>query len=327
MGAAIHLQRVLAALGLGACGALLFAWALRIAAGEPVAPGSVAVWVCDRDAGRVWGLDGAGFLAREERLAFPLELAPAPGGARYLLQALRPGPDGPCRLLRLGVTGGSTGELELESARGLVVDREGTAFALVGGPERPRLIGWTAGGELLSLGEWPGGRTLRLGSARLWVLGEREAWPIARTPSEAQSTLASSVGWPAERLLDAVFDVGGSWWLTEGAQRLHLRRLGAASAVILELEAPERTARLVPDGKGGVWCLGHDGSWRRIDAEGRRGALRIGLQRPQRSACTDGAGGFWAVSPGAVQRVDGTGRLRLAQGGFDVLVDVDQASP
>lgn len=327
VGTAIDLQRALAALGLGVCGALLLAWALRLAAGGQTPPGPPVVWLCDRDAGRVWGLDVDGFLSREVRIARPLALVTAPGGDRLVLQALRQGSAAPCRLSRWTSAGECNEGLRLAEAHGLVVDGEGIAYTLAGAPERPELLGWTASGEVLPLGELPGALDLRAGPGGVWAVGQGEAWRVVPLPSDERGAASPVVGWPDEQLLAVEFDAHGSWWLTEAQGSRRLRRLDTDLGGRLELDAPERAFMLVPLGSGGAWCLSTDGTWRRVGATGLLGPVGSGLQRPVRAACPDGEGGFWAVSPGAAQRVDRTGRLRLAQGGFDVLVDVAPEPP
>lgn len=108
----------LAALGVGALLALAVGW-WRLGCGDSRATSpAVHVWLCDRDAQAVVGLNRDGFEVVRRAVEWPLEVAPLPGGGFWVLSALAAGPDSDLCLRRLNARGEISVERELPRARG-----------------------------------------------------------------------------------------------------------------------------------------------------------------------------------------------------------------
>jgi hypothetical protein len=314
----------LAALGLGILAALL-ALGGRTLLARPLASGaaspSVELWVCDRDARRLVGLDPEGLVVREVPVPHPLRLALASPEELVVLCAERPGAAAPRRLLRLDGRGALLASLDPGplAADALAVDTRGRAHVLRGGAAGSELWCWDRSGGFrpvragIAGAGIAGGRDLRAGPGGVWVLGEHRAWP------------ATGGEWPAGpgELLDLAFGSGVAWELRRVEGRVRLRRL--TDGGIDELPLPGVPERVIAGGAGLAWCAGSRGRAWRVEPAPRGGARRgpVAVELPGRPlrGLVPSPWGVWVLLPGAVLRLGPRGELRFAQGGFESLVD------
>jgi hypothetical protein len=309
--------RAIALIGAGTLAAAAMALAERGCHAARATRGAPAVWVADRGAGAVFGLDADLFVTRRVELDPPAALAADGAGGWWALCA------------RDGWAGGAF-ELEQRNAAGELLLR-----LPVSGPAR---LAADAGGGVLVLPEdavtpWrrlgPDGRPRplppRRGAALLAMDGARLALagPGGLVRSfEGERELARVELAGAVRALAPAGGPEPGWWaVLEREQARELRRLDAALAELWK--APWRGAEALlaphPDGAR-VWRV--DRGAGSLELLGRAGAERFRADPALEDALEARAlagGALLVLTPGALLRFDERARRRPGQGGFDLL--------
>lgn len=274
------------------------------------------LWVADRGAGRVLGLDAA---------LVPRVVAPGPA----------PGP-GPERLVAaagggawVARAGRARSLLRLDAAGRVVEERGAARLADLCADARggPWLLCGAAGDERLVL---PDGVEVapRVGGARHLALAETRrggvTWLVAGGErgelAAGQGDVVLSRGDLGEPVLGAAAD-GSGFTLLCG---------GSLARVPLDLASVERRALVEPPGvlvgsrAGGVWHVAGNGRGARLMRRGARDVWIDGLTGAWAGAALPD-GGIALVHPGAVVVASATGRLTASQGGFRELVSAAAA--
>jgi len=292
----------LAALGLALAGGALRRTQLA-------APGPVALWAADRDAGRLYGLDAELILARTIPLEAPLELARASDGRLFVLRE-------PGLLDLLDSSGVILRELEI----GACVDLESHEdCALLVQQERALRIAPDLSST--DLGTSPGLRCIA-GSLASVLVGT-EKGRIERLALDGSGVLASTVAGGAIVDLAAAREPGGAFALDGAGNRLLCLApdLGLRWQVVLPISALHLAAVA---GEERVWLA--DTRSPRVLRYGPGGALELdramlpllGLDRVL--PWKDGA--VLLAAPGAILQLDARGHPAPGQGGFNFLVDL-----
>lgn len=281
-------------------------------------PGPPCVWVADRGAGRLIGLDRDLFVAGRVAVECPVALALRSDGGLWVARALEGHPGGAHRLELAPPAGPPCPVADL----GALLDLE-----VVAG-ERA-LVVHTAGG--LALVQTHGAR----GSTEV-LLGLSGASCAAGAPGRtlvgtADGRLLAVAGATVterpvgRRFVDLAPGPGaGTWWALDAGPPARLLLVDAELAIVREL-FPGSAAGMAPvPGAGAVWVLG--GRRRQVQRLGARGAVQVPPtalpMRGVEALAATADGGLLAVAPGAVMRLGPDGRPWPGQGGFDHLVGV-----
>ena len=301
----------------------------------PASPGAgtAEVWVADRDADELVGLDGDGFVVGRVDVRAPVAVA-AGGAAVYAASSLEgwalgehalvevhPGgrprvvaaglgpvldlellPDGGALLVEL-ISGGPERVLRTKSE---AVAGPGTGLVLVAeldgaGCAAGRTV--EHGGALITevlVGDWGGGLSLL-----------RDGAPVA------SRQLGGELG-------DVAPGPGGTWFVLEVAAPGRLHLVDQNLAVLWTVEHGLAAAGLAPVvGQERVWLV--DSTEPLARRYGPGGALELEvplLATDAADAVARPDGGAWIATPGAVLRLDAGGSSVPGQGGFDQLVGI-----
>jgi hypothetical protein len=296
----------------------------RELAGHALAPaGEVALWAADRDAGELCGLDEDLILARRVALDRPFAVRALSDGGAWVLRAAAASPSSPSHLARIAADGsveieielGTCTALELAEGRDALVVERGTG---AGGADRalrcdedgsrrpvieapgitclsaagPEIIVGTSGGEIL--------RAVEL------VDRVRLDAPIA--------ALAPGTG-------------GDGVWVLFGEGDSRLARLGSDLRLRWSVPTEMLAACLAPvPGEERVWIA--DAARPLARLFGPQGALEIERADLPLAGIARGVarrdGSVLLVAPGAILRLDRSGRTAPGQGGFAYLGDLDR---
>jgi hypothetical protein len=313
--------------GVGALAALSVAWLAAWPQAALAEPGRPRVWLCDRDGGRVVGLDGDGLVANRRHVPWPLEAAATGLGDLWVLAAVRPGPSGARRLLCLRTDGEAIVELSFEWARGLRCDSAGAAILLAGEASGRELVRVEASGRRSTLMSAVGAsHWLELRGGVLLVGGEGLTVHALGMPARP---VTNSRSWPAgERCLEVATAPAGAWILTQEHGLRRLRRVGSDLNPLDYHEwrvslADSLEARLVAQPlRAEVDVLAASGELRTFAVGGSQRERRWLPVGPIVAGAAGPAGELWYVTTGACLRLDPRGRPLPGQGGFERLVDV-----
>ena len=309
---------------LGMLGAALASGAARSA--ELAPPGSVAVWVADRDAGALYGLDADLILARTLPLGWPLDIERAHDGGLFVLRSGNQGSSFGHRLVKLDPAGNATNQTYLEPCLDLDT-LDGRAALLIelpgsgGGPRRAVRV--APEGALFVVAASP---TLRCitGSRNSVLTGSDDGWIVRWDPQGGAPITSVQLGGAIGDLRPGP-EAGSVFALDTSARRLAY--LGPDLAlrwqVMLGIEARHLG---VVEGEERVWIA--DTSTPRVVRYGPGGALELdrgslplaGLDRSL--PWLDG--GVLLAAPGAILHLDGRGHLAPGQGGFNHLADLER---
>ena len=313
------------AAGLGVLGACLAAFAG--AEPPPVPPGEAVVWVADRDASRVYGLDSNLLLARRLAVDWPLEVEPAHDGGLWVLRSAAGISSSTHRLDRFDANGVLVTELWLERATDLDVLGGGEQALLV--EERAgfpaRLLRVRTEGSLFVLIE-RGGLACVTGERDTAVVGTSEG-DVLRVHAESGAVVTSArVG---TRIIDlAPGPEPGMAWALDGAGNGRVVLLAADLSVRWSRALARSAAHLAPvRGEERVWLANTlEPCVVRIGPDGVLELDRCGLPLPGLDRALAWRGGVIVSAVGAILRLDSTGNLRPGQGGFDFVVDIAPTS-
>lgn len=270
----------------------------------PLAPGEVAWWVADRDGDALWALDAELLPVHRTVLVAPVAVVRA-GEEVWVASAPARDPAGRRSLRRVTLEG-------LGRAHDLppLLDLAGTTRGVAALTREGELL-WVDGAGVRSAGRVPRGRLPRRGAllgegAEVWVAAGEEVWRVDR----AGTVLGrQAVGFEVQGLTR---DEGGLWLLDpQGRARRPDGEVGPALGGEVTLAAgwalDRRSSRLVRL---------HDG-W-----EGVIRSPLAGLEAAAQAADGD----LLVVAAGSLHLCDGSGRRRVAQGGFGFAVSAAPAA-
>jgi len=283
----------------------------------------VAIWLADRGAGQVVGLNSELLHRVVIPVVHPVALQPASGGGVWVVSRLR-GADAHEWLL-FDASGELRSRGELAGFRCSRADGRGGFWALVRGG-----MGLERRGADGSVEFGPDARELRStdgrGASKLAANsnGELLAWCVQGELGLIEGEKSVRRECLREEVLDVCGDDRGWWVLTES----RLLELDSGLTERRVWRAPERAARLFESSTGsGVWVL---------DRLGKRATLVGDRTREWRTRKWRLAGvsafrelnheAILAAAPGALIVLDRSGEPRAGQGGFDHLVAAALAS-
>ena len=304
----------------------------------------VAIWLADRGAGQVVGLNSELLHRVVIPVVHPIAVQPAPGGGVWVVSRLR------------GVRSGSAHEWLLFDARGKLRSRgDWPGFRCMSSDGRGGCWALAREGTCLERQGPDGSVELRLDTRELrsserptTVVGSEFAeGPSCENALGAAGFARNSGGqllaWfvhgelalmegaaigNRECLREVVLDVCGedrSWWvLTES----RLLELGSDLSERRVWRAPERAARLFESSTGsGVWALDRLGKRAQLVGDRTRGPRTRKWRLAGVSAFRElHHEALLAAAPGALIVLDRSGEPRAGQGGFDHLVAFTLAS-
>lgn len=333
-----------APLGLGVTLALLAAWLVvdvdpRSSSSAAFGSGAILasaasmdsrphLWICDREGDQLLGLDRDGFVELRLEVRSPVEVAPGPSGACWVLTALERFPKG-----RRGLVAVEAREFRLP-ARDV-----GPAWSLHGGPlgrgrflagsgQDTRLMETQLGSGPTALLECPGATRALQGEGLGLVLGNQDSWffeekdtgrAIRRDLRDEPGSLwaASREGWRCLRR-------GSEGWRFEDYSsrgeflRSWRTRVFEQSGI--------RPVALLGAAGGGHWLVARGGEVFLLSNEGRRRWRRRLDLAPVLGAALDRDGVLWLLTPGGCLGLDEDGHVRPGQGGLEGAVDLARGS-
>lgn len=273
------------------------------------APGPLALWAADRDAGRLYGLDADLILARTIRMAAPLALARSSDGRLFVLR--EPGIldllDS-CGLVLRELDVGACLDLEAHGDCALLVRQ---ADALRIGPDLSRTLLVKSPGLRCIAGSLDsvlvgteGGRVERLALDGGAILGSTTlGGAIVDLAADEETGGVFALDGTGNRLLCLAPDLGLRWQV---ALPIAARHLGAVPGEERVWLADTLTPRVLRYGPGGELELD------------RASLPLLGLER----ALPWKSGAVLLPAPGAILQLDARGHLAPGQGGFNYLVDL-----
>ena len=292
----------------------------------PSAAGAPQVWVADRDASLLRGLDDDLIDGRSHVVGWPLAVATAADGGLWVARSGNATNAFGARLLELSELGTELGELWLEGFHDLDALADGRALCLerlqdgsgrlwrVDAQATPRLLMQAAGL-----------RHVRASGLLAWCGGEDGR--LLQVDVAAGGVLALAC-MPAPILGLRVTADGGAWVALGGSSPV-LARLDARLARMAQAPLESLVAfDVLPDG-GGPWTLERAGAILRARTRDGRPRLEVDLTiLPEaRHVLALPDGGALVASPGGIVRFDAHGSPQPGQGGFAWISGWCRASP
>jgi hypothetical protein len=319
--------RTLAWFGAGA--AVTLAASLLPAAVQTARPASprVSVWVADRDASRIVGLDADLLPAREHALGWPLAVEPRDDGGLWVLRSGNATSGFGMRLASLDADGAVANETWLESAPdlalldgsdALVIEHRGAALA------KDRVWRFAPDGTGRILLEEPGLAALCAARGAV-VLAARDG-RLLRVAADASRKVHARTAHAAS-WADVAPGPDGGLFALDVSSPPAVAFLGPDLAVRwrVALGLAARSLGVVP-GEERVWVSDSNGA--RVKRFGPGGALELDvpvvLHAPDHPVAWRG-GGVLIGAPGAVLRLDAAGQPGPGQGGFAWISDLARA--
>ncbi len=298
-------------------------WSKVRKAQGPAQNSRVAVWLCDRDGDRVFGLDRDLLVVNSVALRAPVEVEARPDGGAWIVSSVDADPLGPHRLLRLLHDGTLAARAPLgpildldcdELGRAVVVDLPG-AVARVSAFDANATAVWTRA--------WPG--ALCAATAAGYCLVGTQAGELVRF--DLNAPLAPPLRFNFGGLISDVASGPSAdrWWVLDASGACRLALLDMNLTVLWSRPVGLHALHLAPTaGIERVWIA--DTTQPNVRRFGPGGVLEIdrsnmplgGLDR----ACGAVQGSVLFPAPGALLRLDGLGQNLPGQAGFDFLVDV-----
>ncbi|MBK8179880.1 MAG: hypothetical protein IPK67_13560 [Planctomycetes bacterium] len=311
----------LAAFGVGL--GLAWAWAHCLEPRPPDPRAPAAVWITDRDAHRVWGLDRNLLVVREVGMRAPIEVEACSDHGAWVVGALDGDPLGRHQLARLDPAGMVTARAPLGALMDLALCEQDGAVVVDLGPTGARVSEFDAGAGILWQRDWPGAACAA--AAGRWVLVGGSSGGLARFDRGTPSAAPLLVAWGSSVADVAPGPTADTWWALDAGSGHRLALLGADLSARWTRATQISALHLAPvPGKEQVWLA--DSTLPLVRRYGSGGVQEIersdmaqgGLDR----AAALAGGGALFTTPGALLSLDAWGRNAPGQGGFDFLVDV-----
>lgn len=290
---------------------------------------AVALWICDREEQALVGVSDRGLRVTELGLDYPRRVETTADGALWVLCGRSAGAQAATALVALTREGAERRRVELQGVVDLAGGRDGELLVLLAagaGAWLERIAPDGTRSQLRACSDRA--RISSSASGRCWLLdlGRLSCWDSSARP---EHTVAMLPGLAASRLEGFVWVEEEGWVLARTdsgrAELWHLTTAGAGARVaeLGELSGP---VRLAPSTSGTVWVVSEPGRALRFDAGGvQRGAGELPMLGIE--AVAPGAdGGCWALSGGALMRLDVRGERLPGQGGFRFAADLARAA-
>lgn len=311
----------LSAAGLGVLVACLAAFALIEP--PPTPPGPARVWVVDRDASRVYGLDAALYVSRSFAVDWPLDIEPAADGGLWVLRAETPSASATHRLDRFDAAGTLRSELWIERVSDLDVLHEGDHAVVVEVRANvpSRLVRVDSDGAVFPLLE-------RVGLT--CVCGEHSTAVVAASDGsvlrvDARTGVVRSSADIGGSIVDlARGPTADSVWALDGAGTGRVVLLADDLSIRWSVDLPRSAHALAPiRGEERVWLACSNEPC--VVRFGPNGVLELdacGLPLPGLGRALAWRRGVLVCAVGAVLNVGAAGQLSPGQGGFEHAVDL-----
>ena len=306
---------------LGLC--LSLGWAIAREPRIPDANAPVEVWISDRDANRVVGLDRNLLPLRSVALRAPLDIEARTDGGAWVISAVHSDPLGPHLLTRLNATGSSSAEFHLAPVLDLAVDPHGRALVIELEPAGERLRIVDDSGASIWTRAWPGALSIAGSTNRVLVGTASGGLALFDPASPATAPRLSAFGGVLSDV--AAGPLPGTWWVLDAAGSCRVALLDSLLAVMWSKSVGLHALHLAPvAGRERVWIA--DSTQPHVRRFGPGGVLEVdradlpqsGLDR----ACAWRGDSALFTTPGALLHLDGGGQGSPGQAGFDFLVDV-----
>jgi hypothetical protein len=291
---------------LGAAASRAFtAW--RHGGAVDLARGAVAVWVADRDASALVGLDLHLIETLRVELDHPVRVVALEDGGAWVVCAPAGDPRSDQRLVRVDAAGSVQRSFDVGRVLDLAGDGEDGVWRIDEHAGEQRLCRTALGGE----------RSQRTMAGATAVAARSEACLIGTVAGRVELTSGSCRDLGAGVVALAAAGAAGWWVLLEGGR---LVLLDERLATAWERPLPGARRLAAPAGARQVWASGSEQVW---SASPEAVSSRAGLPARGLGACASTAeGGVLVAAPGAVLLLDRRRRLASGQGGFDFLVDL-----
>lgn len=301
---------------------LALAWnAVRFAQAAPPAA-RVAVWICDRDADTVYGLDRDLLAVNSVPIRAPIEVEARSDGGAWIVSATQSDPLGRHELLRLSFDGTILSSAQLGPLLDLDCDDLGRAIVVDLATPGARVRVFDAGAVEVWSRPWNGAMCAAAAAGRCLVgtaSGELDLFDLA-SPNAAplRANWGGTIGDVAPG------PTPGSWWALDSNGTCRLALLDAQLNVLWSRNVGLHALHLAAvAGAERVWIA--DATQPHVRRFGPAGVLE--LDRPDMNlagldrGCSAPQGSVLFPAPGALLRLDAGGQNAPGQAGFDFLVD------
>ncbi len=292
---------------------------------SPPAGGAV-FWACDRDAGRLVGLDQDLFETTSLQARAPLFVEACRAGGVWFSDAIEATPLSVQRLQRLSAQGEVVFGVDVGPLLDLATIDGGDAVAIELAPwGAARVLQVTQAGEFLDLFSHPQAVCVAGKGARI-ALGTSDGSLVLLEAGVRGQSALSEVALQGSLVDIAPSDDG--WWVLDasgGVSGSRLLRLDERLQTLWQVFTSTAALSLVCDrARERVWLA--DTSQSSLRRFGPSGLLELALVELPASGLDRGSalrdGGVLLVAPGALLRFNADGQSVPGQGGFDFLVDV-----
>lgn len=307
------------ALSLGAA----LGWSRVREADAPLPTAHVAVWITDRDADHVYGLNRDLLLVRSVAVRAPIEIEGRSDGGAWVVSSTNADPLGRHQLMRLTADGSIVAHAQLAPVFDLASDEFGRAEVVDFDANGERVRVFDASAAPIWQRAWPGASSAAAQGASILVGTSTGELALFDLTSSTAAPLR--IFWGGSISDVAPGPASGTWWALDAHGACRVALFDAALAVIWSKTVGLHALHLAAQkGVERVWVA--DTTQPHVRRFGPGGALEIdradvplgGLDR----ACAALGSTLLLTAPGALLRLDSNGQNLPGQAGFDFLVDV-----
>lgn len=302
---------------------LALGWSKVRGAQSVTPPARVAVWLCDRDGDRVFGLDRDLLVVNSVALRAPTEVEARPDGGAWIVSSINADPLGQHRLLRMLHDGTLAARAQLGPILDLDCDELGRAIVVDIAGAGARVSAFDANASAVWTRAWPGALCAAAAAGHCLVGTQAGELDLFDLNAPLLAPLRLNFG-------GAISDVApgpsaGSWWALDANGACRLALFDMNLSVIWSRTVGLHALHLAPiAGVERVWIA--DTTQPYVRRFGPGGVLEVDRQNMPQGGLDRGCSAFQGSvlfpAPGALLRLDGLGQSSPGQAGFDFLVDV-----